>query len=284
MTISSEIAFNALAWTGSQTAFAPGIKCQATSHLRVYSRDASNADTLLTENVHYSVALSSEGLATVTPIALPSAPRTLLFERVTPALQATDFGQLYSFAPGIHTLLHDAAALRDAELRLAITRALLAPRGDTVGNLPLAADRANKILGFDASGNPQALLPGSSASLGQVAVEFVIDGGGAAITAGIKADISFPFACTLNGWRLLADQSGSIVLDLWKAAFAAYPPVAAGSICSGNKPTLSAATKAEDVTLAGVTRAFAAGDTLRVNVDSAAAVARVTLALLFNKT
>lgn len=36
-------------------------------------------------------------------------------------------------------------------------------------------------------------------------VQFVIDGGGSTITTGVKGDIYFPFAATINEVELLAD-------------------------------------------------------------------------------
>ena len=73
---------------------------------------------------------------------------------------------------------------------------------------------------------------------------FVLDGGGSAITTGIKGDIEVPFACTISQVTLLADQSGSIVIDIWKAAYASFPPVVGGTITASALPTISAALKA----------------------------------------
>ncbi|RAZ90164.1 hypothetical protein DPM33_15155 [Mesorhizobium hawassense] len=109
---------------------------------------------------------------------------------------------------------------------------------------------------------------------------FLIDGGGAAITTGIKGDLPpMPFACTILDVTLLADQSGSIVIDIWKDTYANFPPTIADTIVASAKPTLSSATKSQDSTLTGWTTAVAAGDILRFNVDSAATLTRVTLGL-----
>jgi len=37
-------------------------------------------------------------------------------------------------------------------------------------------------------------------------ITFIIDGGGSAITTGIKGALEIPFACTINRVTLLADQ------------------------------------------------------------------------------
>lgn len=108
----------------------------------------------------------------------------------------------------------------------------------------------------------------------------VIDGGGSAITTGAKkVYISVPNTCTITKMRLLADVSGSIVLDLWKDTFANYPPTVADTIVASAKPTLSSAIKVEDTTLTGWTTALAAGDIIEVNVDSATTVTKVYMDL-----
>jgi len=129
-------------------------------------------------------------------------------------------------------------------------------------------------------------LPASDSIKGDLALAaIVIDGGGAAITTGVKGDLGpFPFACEIEEVTLLADQSGSIVIDVWKRAYADYPPTTAQSITASAKPTLSSASKAQNATLTGWTKAIAAGDTLRFNVDSASTVQRVQLAIKLRKT
>lgn len=112
-------------------------------------------------------------------------------------------------------------------------------------------------------------------------IGITIDGGGSAITTGIKGDVSVPVAGTITAVRMLADQSGSIVVDIWKDTYANYPPTVADTITASAKPTISTTTKSEDTTLTGWTTSVAAGDTMRFNVDSATTITRVTLQLTF---
>lgn len=107
----------------------------------------------------------------------------------------------------------------------------------------------------------------------------VIDGAGSAITTGIKADLEVPYDCTINEVRLLADQSGSAVVDIWKQVYSSYPPTNTESITSASPPTLTTATKSEDSTLTGWTTSLSEGDILRFNVDSASTVTRLTVVL-----
>lgn len=107
----------------------------------------------------------------------------------------------------------------------------------------------------------------------------VIDGGGSAITTGVKLYLPIQAAYTIVSWQLVADQVGDLVLDIWKDTFANFPPTVADTITASAKPTLSAAQKAEDTTLTGWTTGIASGDVLAVNVDSAATIELAILSL-----
>jgi hypothetical protein len=115
-------------------------------------------------------------------------------------------------------------------------------------------------------------------------VQFLIDGSGSAIETGIKGDIRIPFAGTITGAYLLADQTGSIVIDLWKDTTANFPPTVADTITASAKPTISSALKAEDTTLTGWTTTVSAGDIIRVNVDSCTIIQRCLVVLNFKRT
>lgn len=115
-------------------------------------------------------------------------------------------------------------------------------------------------------------------------VTFIIDGGGLAITTGVKGDIEIPFACTINSWTILSDQTGSIVVDVWKDTYANFPPTVADTITGSEKPTLSSANKNQDLSLSSWTTSISAGDILRFNVDSVTTVQRVTVAIKVTRT
>lgn len=112
---------------------------------------------------------------------------------------------------------------------------------------------------------------------------FVIDGGGATITTGIKGDLEIPFDCEIQQATLLADQTGSIVVDIWKDTYANYPPTVADTITAAAKLIISSAVKSQDATLTGWTKTISVGDILRFNVDSVTSIQRVTLSLKVRK-
>ncbi len=121
-------------------------------------------------------------------------------------------------------------------------------------------------------------------SIKTASITFIIDGGGSAITTGEKGHLEIPFACTITGWTILADQSGSIVVDVWKDTYANFPPTAADTIAGAEKPTLVTAQKNQDLTPTGWTTAIAAGNILAFNVDSITDIERVTISLEVVKT
>jgi len=122
-------------------------------------------------------------------------------------------------------------------------------------------------------------------AIGTSAIGYAIDGGGAAITTGLLGSgLQVPFDATIESVTLLADQTGSIVVDIWKDTLANFPPTVGDSICASAKPTLSSARTSEDTTLTGWTKNIAAGDVLFFNVDSATDVQNVTIILKVTKT
>lgn len=114
-------------------------------------------------------------------------------------------------------------------------------------------------------------------------VQFIIDGGGSAIATGVKGYLHFDFACVISEVTMLADQSGSIVVDIWKSAYSAFAPgthpVVGDTITGASVPTISAGVKYQDSTLTGWTTAVSADDVIAFNVNSATTITRVTVDL-----
>ena len=115
------------------------------------------------------------------------------------------------------------------------------------------------------------------------AIEVIIDGGGSAITTGVKADIEVPFNCTILQATALADQTGSIQVDIWKDTYANFPPDDADSITGTSPVSISSSNKSQDSTLSGWTTTISAGDILRFNVDSCSTITRCTISLKVRK-
>ena len=106
-----------------------------------------------------------------------------------------------------------------------------------------------------------------------------IDGGGSAIVSGTTVWSQVNYNCDIQSWTLLADQSGSIQLDIWKDSYANYPPDDSDSITASAPPTVSGVIKNTSSTLTGWTTTITSGDILKINVDSCTTIQRVALIL-----
>jgi hypothetical protein len=112
---------------------------------------------------------------------------------------------------------------------------------------------------------------------------YVIDGKGSVISTGVGGAIPVDFPCTIAGVKLLGDESGDVVVDIWKVSQGTYDPpsnpTAGNSICASALPTLSSATEYEDNTLTGWDTSLAEDDTLTFNVNSVTSIKRLTISL-----
>ena len=105
---------------------------------------------------------------------------------------------------------------------------------------------------------------------------------------GLKGFVEVPFNGTLSQIDMVADRSGSIVVDLWKCTYSQFDagsthPVLADKITASTPPTISSGTKSTDSTLAGWTTALAAGDVIGFFVNSVSFIQRVTITLKYNR-
>jgi hypothetical protein len=109
------------------------------------------------------------------------------------------------------------------------------------------------------------------------AIQFVVDGGGSVPGTGVYGQIAIPYNCTIVGWTITADQSGSAVIDVLHSTYAGFPTTA--SIAASDKPTLSSAQKNTDTTLTGWSPALTAGDELQINLNSVTTCNRLNLTI-----
>lgn len=111
-----------------------------------------------------------------------------------------------------------------------------------------------------------------------------IDNGASVIPTGVHGNIVIPFNCVIQQWTLLANESGSVVVDIWRDTYANYPPTVADTITASAKPTISSSTKGQSSTLTGWTTALTAGDVLRFNVDSITSIKALDINLKIART
>ncbi len=118
------------------------------------------------------------------------------------------------------------------------------------------------------------------------AIEFLIDGSGSNIAARTWGYLKVPFDATIVSAELLADATGSIIVDVWKCTYAQFDagathPVVGDKITASTPPRLSSATKSLDETLTSWTTTLDESDVLAFNVPSSStgSITRVTLSL-----
>jgi hypothetical protein len=110
-----------------------------------------------------------------------------------------------------------------------------------------------------------------------------VDGGLTAPTTGVKGYIIIPYNATIVSWTIMANQSGSAVLDIKSAS--SYSGISSTtSITASAKPTLTSAQSAFGNTLTGWTTAITAGTLLEFDLTSVSSVTRLTLELTLQKT
>lgn len=109
-------------------------------------------------------------------------------------------------------------------------------------------------------------------------ITVTIDGGGSELTTGLKLLLpKIPFAGTIVGYSLAADQTGSIVLDIWKSNGAV--PTNSNTITASAKPTLSSAQIGDSTTLTGWTTSISVGDVFGFEIESITTITRIVLVL-----
>lgn len=130
----------------------------------------------------------------------------------------------------------------------------------------------------------EVVTQGPAGTPGIATANFLIDGGGSVILAGVKGSLVVPFNCVISSWSLTADASGSIQIDIWKSDFASYPPTVSNTISPTSKALIASSVKASSASLTGWSPAISAGDVLVFKVDSATTISRVTLGLGLTRT
>ena len=143
--------------------------------------------------------------------------------------------------------------------------------------LPSGAGTVGQLLRTD--GTDTLTWVGGSAEIVMIA-----DGGGVAIATGVVGYLRIPVACTIIAGRLLADQSTTTTVDIWKDTYANYPPVDADSITAAAPLATAAANKSENTTLTGWTTSIVAGDILGFNIDANNNAQKLTITLAVRLT
>ena len=120
-----------------------------------------------------------------------------------------------------------------------------------------------------------AIGSGSTGVTPRRVVGVTFDGQGSTPTVGSVGYAVVPFSGTIDQWHIVANASGSAVVDVWKAA--GTIPVNANAIAGSEKPTLSAAQIASDTALSSWTTTVTAGDVFGFELESVTTCTRITV-------
>lgn len=115
-----------------------------------------------------------------------------------------------------------------------------------------------------------ALAP--AASIGQI-----IDGAGSVVTTGQRGQIYIPFPMTITNWWVMADQSGSVTIDVLRANNAVPSSSIVGA---GTKPNLSSSQFTTSAPSSWTSTTLAANDFIAFSITgSPSSVTRVSIYL-----
>jgi len=215
MTISTTTTRIAYDGDGATTAFAVPFPFFGASELEVLERDAAaGTEALRVLGTHYTVAGGDGAAGTVMASSAPSAAVRWVIRRKTARTQATDYTPNDPFPADTHEKALDRLTLIGQELGEESDRSLKFPKTDAEGlapTLPASVARANRILAFDADGNPIV----STATLA------AIEGGAPVATAAATAAAASATASANSATASAASASAALTSQNAAAAILA---------------------------------------------------------------
>lgn len=173
MTVSSSTDRATFLGNNATTVFALPFRFFANGEINAWLiTNATGALTALTLGTHYTLTGASDpevdGSATgqLTMITPPTSAQSLFVQRIIPVTQPTDIVNQGRFFPEIHENVFDRLTMLNQQNAGALNRAIRVQDSDPEpAKLPSAAQRALKIMSFDADGNPVAIDAASDSSL-----------------------------------------------------------------------------------------------------------------------
>jgi hypothetical protein len=129
-------------------------------------------------------------------------------------------------------------------------------------------------------------LINNNSNLHATVINVHFDGGGSAIASGTYYGPTVDYACTISRASLVADQSGTISIDLWAQLTASWgPPTASQKISASDPIAVSSAASEIDTTLTGWSPIIAAHTSFAWHIGSnATSITQADVALECDKS
>ena len=261
MTISTTIIKNSYSGNGSTTAFTYNFKIAINTEIEVIVKtNATGAESIRSlgsGSANYGVSGVGNNSGTVTFVTAPTNLETVVLRRSTAQTQAMDLIDNDPMSAGTIETAHDKAIAISQELQEQLNRSIKISKANTMTSTEFtvsAADRANKLLAFDASGELSitqeiGTFKGTSATTTTAAyvVRDIVKGSTTAQLNNIYICIqASPVGTALTNtsyWTLIVDAV-SAAASAATATTKANEAAASASTASGHKDT--ATTKASE--------------------------------------
>lgn len=173
--------------------------------------------------------------------------------------------------------------------------------GQSISQIPLTATSVNAaadlLIISQATGNPSApyvtkkVAPQLIANTFQTnltaSIIYEMNGGGGPLATVVQGYITVPFNATITGAEMLATNSGSLQMDIWRCTFAQFDagmthPVSSDSICNGVLPTISSDVKTS-TNVSGWNKTLSQNDVLAFVVVSDTNIGNATITLTLSR-
>ena len=190
MTITSSDFRNAYTGNGATTVFAYTYQIADASHLTVTLVSTAGVESVTSA---YTVSgVGNAGGGNITMTTPPASGVGVVITRNQPFQQNTDYVTGEAFSAETHEAALDELTMNDIQQQEVLTRAVKAQVQDgAIGELPNITNRKNKILAFDANGDPETAI--ASADLGNLIANFDVTSGITGYTTVVEEHLGSEF-------------------------------------------------------------------------------------------
>lgn len=220
-TTASRISYNG---NGATVAFSFPYRFLANRDIVVVLRSSTGSESILLLGTHYTLSgAGGDAGGTVTMAVAPAIGERLVIYRSVAITQETDYISGDPFPAETHEQALDRLTMIDQQQQDSLDRTLRFPVSDTVSpELPTQAVRANKLLAFDALGNPTTAVPMTDSST-DVRLDLAASTGAAMVGAN-----AYQTQAEVNAERVTPEQFGADGVDDTDALQAFFDAIAAG--------------------------------------------------------